>query len=71
MTEERFVAICGEIRTDGERAGLGLAVSICQAHLDGLNNPTVAAMYQQVELDARRDQVDQILRNLLDQQAKL
>lgn len=60
-----------QYHADGVRLGLDRAIAIVQGYLDAWNKPELIAAVPQDQAFARRDQLEWVLKSLLEEQMKL
>jgi hypothetical protein len=71
MTEDQILNLLREARADGERYGFTLAIGVVRAYLAALNDPDVSKAYPHDQLFARRDQLEKVLKVMVERGMKL
>lgn len=75
MTEEQILNLMKEAHADGEqygfRRGLGLAIGVIRGYLAALNDPEMSRGVPPDQLFARRDQLERVLKAIVEQELKL
>lgn len=69
--EDRMVGLLKRTHADGARYGFRTALAIVQGYLDAWSKPEVIAAVSPEEAAARRDQIERVLNDLLEQEKKL
>jgi hypothetical protein len=75
MTEEQILKLMTEARAEGEkygvRYGFGQAIGIVQGYLALLNDPDMSRGVPSDQLFARRDQLEKVLKAMVEQDMRL
>jgi hypothetical protein len=75
MTEEQILQLMKEARAEGEkygvRFGFGQAIGIVQGYLAALNDPDMSKVYPPDQLFARRDQLERVLKTMVERDLEL
>ncbi|HKQ90866.1 MAG TPA: hypothetical protein VJZ77_09300 [Blastocatellia bacterium] len=75
MTEEQILKLMKEARAEGEkygiRFGFGQAIGIVQGYLALLNDPDMSYGIPSDQLFARRDQLEKVLKAMVEQDMQL
>jgi hypothetical protein len=75
MTEDQILKLMQEARAEGEkygkRHGFGQAIGIIQGYLAVLSDPDFMARISADLLAARRDQLERVLKTMIDQDMQL
>jgi hypothetical protein len=75
MSEEQILELMKEARAEGqkygERYGFGQAIGIVQGYLAALNDPDISVPIPQDQLFARRDQLERVLKTMVEREMEL
>jgi hypothetical protein len=75
MTEEQILKLMKEARAEGqkygERYGFGQAIGIVQGYLAALNDPDMSKAYPPDQLFARRDQLEKVLKAMVERELEI
>jgi hypothetical protein len=75
MTEEQILELMKESRAEGEkygiRFGFGQAIGIVQGYLAALNDPDLSKAYPPDQLFARRDQLEKVLKTMVERELEI
>jgi hypothetical protein len=75
MTEDQILKLMIEARAEGEkygvRYGFGQAIGIVRGYLAMLNDPDASAAYPPDQIFARRDQLEKVLKTMVERDLEL
>jgi hypothetical protein len=75
MSEEQILELMKEARAEGERYGerfgFGQAIGIVRGYLAALNDPDMSAAIPHDQLFARRDQLERVLKTMVERELEL
>jgi hypothetical protein len=75
MTEEQILNLVNDARAQGEkygvRFGFGQAIGIVQGYLAALNDPDMSKAYPPDQLFARRDQLEKVLKAMIEREMEI
>jgi hypothetical protein len=75
MTEEQILKLVKEARSEGEkygvRYGFGQAIGILQGYLAALNDPDMSRGVPPDQLFARRDQLEKVLKAMVERELEI
>jgi hypothetical protein len=75
MTEDQILKLMIEARAEGEkygkRHGFGQAIGIVRGYLAMLNDPDMSAAIPPDQLAARRDQLEKVLKTMVERDLEL
>ena len=60
-----------QLHAEGARYGMGMAIAIVKGYLEAWNDPRVIAAVPPDQAAARRDQLERVLKDLLECEIKL